>query len=597
MLARSNAPGETMTFFVLERLAAAESWARERRRALSAAVFGTALLLLFLLMNRELNIYDEAIVLVDALRVRDGDVIHRDFYSVYGPASYLILAGLFALFDPSFIVGRLFGITVMAGIITVTFYLVLPRVRLLTTLFFVGVCTLWMLAYPFYLYPLFPSLLMAMIGSAIIVETGRFPSRRALFLAGVSTGATALFRYDAGFFVLIAHMLALSLHVVSTTARPKRLSVLLRTGLVYGAGTAAIFMPFAIFFLLVAPLSAFIADIIDYPLHHYAAMRGLPFPGISEIIDHPAALGVYFPVLGVGLTLWYLWRERTRGSGSPVKLAADSTNWCVIVFALLSAVLFYKGVVRVHPLHMMMSTIPALLAVTIIVDRCWAMGGRARVGAGIAALVALVPPLAATGYELSLDMRDPGRTFAGSLLSRARSAADEASACSPSPSMRHGRLSVDYARTVNYLRQTMRPDDKLLAAVDHHDRILVNPVGLYFAAERLPGTHWHHYDPGLQTRSDIQAQMIRDLQNNDLRWVVRDASFDDVSEPNESSKSSGVHLLDRYIEANFRPVRRAGLVEIWLRNDVTAPVMKPDSHCLPDLVSETGVANPTRVRG
>jgi hypothetical protein len=94
----------------------------------------------------------------------------------------------------------------------------------------------------------------------------------------------------------------------------------------------------------------------------------------------------------------------------------------------------------------------------------------------------------------------------------------------------------------------------------------MNDVGLYFAAGRPPATRWHHFDPGLQTREDVQRQMIGELEERGTRWAVRDSSWDRASEPNESAVSSGVHLLDRYLAARYRPVQRFGPISLWLRN-------------------------------
>jgi hypothetical protein len=99
-----------------------------------------------------------------------------------------------------------------------------------------------------------------------------------------------------------------------------------------------------------------------------------------------------------------------------------------------------------------------------------------------------------------------------------------------------------------------------------HDKLLMNDIGLYFAADRPPATRWHHFDPGLQTREDVQRHMIRELEERGTRWAVRDSSWDRASEPNESAVSSGVHLLDRYLAARYRPVRRFGPISLWLRN-------------------------------
>ena len=138
--------------------------------------------------------------------------------------------------------------------------------------------------------------------------------------------------------------------------------------------------------------------------------------------------------------------------------------------------------------------------------------------------------------------------------------------CEAGPASGIAKLHPDYARVATYLGAHTHPDERIFVALDRHDKIFINPISLYFAAGRLPGTHWHWFDPGLQTRVDIQAAIVDDLQRNNVRWIVRDANYDWIEEPNGSARSSGVTLLDHYIEKNYRAVASSGNVTIWLKN-------------------------------
>ena len=57
-------------------------------------------------MARRANLYDEGFVLFDAMRTLNGDLLHRDFYTPYGPGQYFIIAGLFKFFGASVLVER-----------------------------------------------------------------------------------------------------------------------------------------------------------------------------------------------------------------------------------------------------------------------------------------------------------------------------------------------------------------------------------------------------------------------------------------------------------------------------------------------------------
>ena len=48
-------------------------------------------------------------------------------------------------------------------------------------------------------------------------------------------------------------------------------------------------------------------------------------------------------------------------------------------------------------------------------------------------------------------------------------------------------------------------------------------------------------------------------------YIVLDSEFDHYREPNESSRSSGVTLLDDYIHKAYQPTQSFGSMSIWQR--------------------------------
>lgn len=513
-------------------------------------IFAGAFALLFALMDRRLNVYDEGLVLVDAVRMLHGEVIHRDFYSNYGPAMSGILALLFRLDGHWFLIGRLFGVAVMAGIVAVTHALLAPRARPAIAWAFTGCSFGWLLATPSYLYPLFPCVLFALIGSGLLVRAVERGHRRDLLLAGAAAGATALFRYDTGFFLAAGHLVALALLI-----GPRRL--LSAAGL-YALGCAAVFAPFALAFLAIAPASAFVADIISFPLHYYAAMRGLPFPGPASVVADPSVLGVYLPLLAVLVA-------------APALPRRENGHAFLVTIMLLVAVMYYKGVVRVTPLHMMGAILPSLLLLGIAAERACARRPEGRTILILLVAAVVVPLGGLIARQLSESAHD-GRLTLSLLLNP-----NDPSACPEPPATWLVWQERDYRTIGETLRRWSFPGEPVFVGLDRHDRIFANPVSLYVTAGRPPATHWAQFDPGLQTRADIQARMVAELTRQRVRWVVRDASFASMNEPNGSSVSSGVHLLDRFLDEHYRPVLASGAVSLWL--DRRRPMPGGEPRC------------------
>jgi hypothetical protein len=271
----------------------------------------------------------------------------------------------------------------------------------------------------------------------------------------------------------------------------------------------------------------------------------------------------------------------SRAGSTALRSSIDGVIANLIVFGSTVAMLFLKGVVRVSALHMLLAIIPALVIFAILVHLWWQRRNVGRLAAAFAVFLVLSPAAAAAFRDLRASYRIEDRSIAGWLARRAGliSVPANPDTCDSGPASGIAKLGPDYSRVANYLAAHTRPDERILAALDRHDKIFINPVALYFAAGRLPGTHWQQFDPGLQTRADIQAEMIGDLKRNHVRWVVRDASFDEINEPNGSAKSSGVTLLDQYLDANYRPVAASGKVAIWLANGEAPVAVHPDGKC------------------
>lgn len=558
----------------------AQKWIEAHTRLAVLLGFVGAFVVLFMLMDTTLNTFDERLVLVGAMRTLAGDLVHRDFYSPYGPGSYYILAALFAITPDWFVAERVFGVGVMAGVVAAVFGLLVRRTWLPVALLFTALTGLWMLATRYYLYPMLPCLLLALIGSALVLRHLANQRPWPLFWAGCMAGAAALFRYDTGFFMALVH--ALTLAAVLRLRRPAQARMvpqIVRAVGIYALGTFAVFAPFAAAFLAAGGLAGWTADIVAYGLDHYAAMRGLPFPGVGEILARPDNLGVYVPPLAAAIGAWLV-LDRLRGkasSWSEAQLAA------MLLFTFATAIFYYKGIVRVSTLHMLLAIVPAMIVLALAIDHWRHQTLADRLPILLALLVAVVPALAyGIGIKASLL---PGRAPALALmrdagLSGLPSVPGET--CPQPEGMTLAVMEPDYLRVSDFIRRNTRADERILVALDKHDTTFANPVSLYFAAGRLPATHWHQFDPGLQNRADIQRLIVADLQRSAVRWVVRDSSFSAIEEQNDSQVSSGVLILDHYLAQNFRPVARSGKLEIWLAKTVPAPDNMAWSDCLKD---------------
>jgi hypothetical protein len=555
-----------------------------KRHALGiVGVFVASFLFLGLAMDRTINVFDEGIVLTDAMRVRAGEVVHRDFYTLYGPGAYFVVAALFEWSAAQFAIARVYGVVVVAGIATLTYVALAGRTRILFAFAATVACAVLLLGSASYLYPAFPSLLLALAGSLLLISQDGRKRPGTLLAAGACTGLSAYVRYDSGIVVLVAHFIAIGLLDAMNARGFAWFRRTVRAALLYGLGSACVFLPGLIAFLRVAPASTFIEDVVGYSAKNYVRMRETPFPDWHALRIEPEQMAVYLPILAVAFgALAIAMARRVGDPRSAGAIRGDVAS--LTIFTVLSAILFYKGIVRVSNVHMLMSIVPALIVLALCADAWWTRRGPMRAAALVAIGLTVAPAVATLYTQWQVYRPDPSLSVAGWLLLKAgfgRPDTRPVASCVQPPAMWLALQTYDHAAVSHYLRVHTAPDERIFVGLERHDLIFANSVALYFASERLPATHWHQLDPGLETRADIQSKMIDELRTQKTRWVVRDAYFDGVREPNQSSVSSGVHLLDDYLDTHYRPVAASGKVSIWLADEVPAPTADAGEACMP----------------
>lgn len=530
----------------------------------SAAIF-------LVLMNMEIGNYDEALVLQGAVEVGAGKVPHRDFFWTYGPMQLWVVSGLFSTFGKSVLIARLYDIAIRAGIVIIC-GLAARRMGLRTSLV-VGVMLIATVAIStsrLFLYPVFPSILCALAGTLLLIGDGAkvHIERGRLVAAGMLTGITALIRYDIGFFLLVAHVLALCLFAVDARAS---LRLLIRQALAYGVGISLAFLPVAVGAWAVGAIPGFAHDIVSFAPGNYARMRGLPWPAPGLSLSSLPPLIVYVPFLTVGLGLyWLIYNKITGGIIDGRARLGIGLLALVLVFSL-------KGVVRVSYIHSMLAIIPALVFLVYSVSR--------NLGAGFKmlslAVLGLASLLIGANTLSSLRMearRDFGMLLPSQVLGGAAAAPSTAD-CATLPELGLGIVDRDTYDASCYIASHTRPGDRIFVGAGRHDKIFAANVAIYYFSNRRPATHWYHLEPGLQTDLKIQRSMIADLIKNNVRLVALDGRYDDVAEPNDSAKSSDVCLLDRFIRGQYREVSRFGSVAILVRREASLDPQKLPVSC------------------
>jgi hypothetical protein len=416
--------------------------------------------------------------------------------------------------------------------------------------------------------------LLSLVGTTLILPVfqGTISVRR-MFAAGAVAGMAALFRYDIGVALLTIHAcVVLIADYLRVRSRPNRLRAFASTIWPYLLGFLVVTLPPAIYYLSVASLHPLIHDMILYPAKYYHRGRNLPFPRIGLIgLEN---LADYLPIGIVAISFYVVLAGRAKGRRnevSGVEGALNNQAWrgFLIAFGFLSLVMYLKGFVRISPVQMYLCTIPSLLLLAVLFQHRRIFSRFLQIS--IVGLVWL-SVLAASWSSLRriVVQRNEHSFVLESLLSSSRQRTPQAKTawCKVTDALTRGLCFMpddDRIQTIEFIDSNTRPDQTLFVGLARHDRVFANDNLIYFATQRLPATRWSEFDPDLQSREDIQIQMVHELETNAPPYVVLDSEFESVHEPNDSSISSGVTLLDDYLHSKYRQVETFGAMSVWRR--------------------------------
>jgi hypothetical protein len=522
-------------------------------------VFLVSYLFLFFVMTRRPGMYDEGIVLTAATRIAAGQLPHRDFYFIYGPAQVYILAGLFKAFGTSLLVERLFDLFIKALVVATVYGIVLTYCRRSVAIFISAVTVLWIFSLSEFGIATTPVSLLNLVGSALILPIFvEDISTRRMLAAGAVSGAALLFRYDTGVALLGIHSCVISIAVY---LRSKDIASGLRKFpsifWPYLVGFALLAVPPAIYYFSVAPFAPLFHDIVLYPSKYYGRDRNLPFPRIYGLEN----LGVYLPIAITAVSLYALGECRFGARRNGMGLIEDipqARQWhgYLVTFSLLLSVMYLKGLVRISPIHMYLAIIPSLLLIAVLFQHQSAFSWPVRILINCLMLLSLVGAIWSSRREIGIQQAEHSSPETQKAWCKIASPLTEGYCFLPED---------DRIHAIEFISSHTGPGQPLYSGVTHHDRIFANDDLIYFATHRLPATRWSHFDPDLQNRYDIQKQIVQELERNPPPYIVLDSEFDSVREPNDSAKSSGVTLLDEYIEGHYEPSQRFGIMWIWRR--------------------------------
>jgi hypothetical protein len=528
-------------------------------RVVLALLFALGLWFLTVQLKSAANFYDEGLILLNAERITRGELPYRDYWTLYSPGYFYLVAAVFKLAGPDMLVARYLDIA-LRFLLTLEVYLLARRltgrwVALIPWAF----VTLWLGSIRFYSYPAFPATAAILLVMLLLWQylNGRGRPRLWLALAGAAVGTTALLRLDFGGYAGIGAAVAVAAYELRQPAEGgrswrSRLVAAVQAEAILVAGAVTVALPLYAYLAAAAGFETLWQNLIVFPATTFRAARYLPVPRpIPDLADMSGAewkdwVRLYIPILTyiAALVVAAYWLVRPIGDRIP-----RAALYLALAGAGLGLVV--KATSRYHELHALPTAIVAVVLATVLLYRVSARWWRSIVFpvvlAGLSFLILLDP------YVLHFtDLLSQSRQFKpGGCYSQVPRAA-----CVP--------LTQDQEAAVQFLQRRAGPDEYIYVGTHRHDEIFANDVLFYFLAERPVATKYTELHPGLANTLPVQQEIAGELEAKDVRWIVTYRIWDS-NEPNTSAESTGINYLDDTIRARYRSVVTLGNYQIWER--------------------------------
>ena len=484
-------------------------------------------------INIPLAPYDEAVILVGAEKILNGQIPHRDFSSEYPPGQFYVLAALFKIFGTSVITERIYDLVIKTllslSIFSIISFLSSWRTALLGWLMSI----IWLQQSSFPAYPVYPSMLFIFISVYLLLINMKEQKSHYVILSAVSIVFSILFRHDLGGYAAIAIALVLIFKGMREGRSWQPLITFISSCIIAGS-------PGLIYFILNSSMEALFNDLVLIPMA-FLEKQALPYPLLSRW-NLPFFIFPLVLVTGIITSIILIKRKRD-----------DSNAYAVLLISLIGIFCFNQVRVRSDILHLLPVALTGILLAPILL---YALSRELSLGAWqnriVYALVIII-----LGITLSKPV-----SVIKMLLSRTNGYVVETINPDIERAM-YSKINSDLKDVVAYIKNNTSINDRIYVGVKNHDKFVFNDVIIYFLAERDSATRHHVLNPGVHTTLQVQEEVVNEFKNSPPRLIVLAprAPF----EPNLSSVDSRIDLLDNYISTNFILIKTFGIYEIWMK--------------------------------
>jgi len=474
-------------------------------------------------LSKNINLYDEGIIPTGAKLILHGDVPYKDFWTLYAPLNYIGLSAVFKFFGEDLYVARIYNIVIsLFGLLSIYWLFRTKTSRILATIA--------SLSFLLFLSPIKSTHLFFIL--ALITVFALIKSPKALWLpyiSGVFAGLTFATRLDFG--ILISLMFFITIIILSKW----NLKKIIHYSFKFLAGFMSILLPIFLYLAKNDAIIPFLEQTVFYPFFgNFVNQRYLPMPNLLEPWRGIAGTSSFifnqmFWFFIIIFWASFLFLQRSKALKIPI-----------LIFGL-----FFIGSLP-YMFHRYDS--PHLVFVNVL--------GLSLYYYAIFSIrkfkikyffASLMVPILLFYYPLQIQLNKmkslesiPTKTYSFFIKPLLQTSENDS-----------------LEQTVEYIKKNI--DGPIYVGLTDHSKIFVNNVMLYFLIQNEIPTTYHELHPGVATTEKVQKKIIGEIKG--VNYVVLwKNNYCEIT--NDSCNSNGSHVLDKYIENHYTPIKTIGEYQI-----------------------------------
>jgi hypothetical protein len=537
---------------------------------LTAALFLGALGLYSLEWRHDLN-WGWGFSAVGAERVLAGEIPYRDFWTMYAPGQFYLLALLFRIFGTHILVERVAAAVICSAAACICYRLTrnfggsgwsalacagIFGAAIYNTGYFKNLGT----------YP--PTIFFILIALNLITLYYKLNKLSYLVAAGLITGVVVVFKHDVGAYTAVAITAGLAAHHVLTAGlkRSQVYSFLLKL-ISYSAGFTVIVLPLSIWIAMVAGSDA-LQDLIIFPLTDFPLARPEAYPGLLPFwVYNPSPLILlhnFFTYLIFAMPFG-LFLLGLAATGLAIARRKPEAAALGITFSIGYLLHYRAAHIQINTHLITMSLYAAWLGIMFYREVKPGFSTRR-----LSLAARWLPAVWVVGWFLSLAALPVYNAWKKWPTETAELSLAKLSGFRVSPERARALAELSA-----FVETHVPPDQKLFVGLQRHDAIVIGDALPYFMLNRPSATRYQELHPAIADTARVQREMIADLQNEHvpliiLKYIFSDEELDGVKQDLlKNLPDVGATDLDEFIHQNYMKVQKFDAYEVWIRKGPT----------------------------